>query len=155
MSFFLVSNLFKKYQKNNRSLFFVMSLVFNSVKLCVVNIYQKPWIRAKEVCKALEYAKTTKVSDIVKCFCTKTNYALKCQLDELTDFVGWPANSRKNDYYVNEKGIDEILFLSRQPKARDFKIYCCNVLFPYFRQQLAKKVEARIIDFFSLGGNYC
>ena len=40
---------------------------------------------------------------------------------------------------MNEKGIDEILFLSRQPKARDFKIYC-NVLFPYFRQQLAKKI---------------
>lgn len=115
-----------------------MSLVFNSVKLCVVNIYQKSWIHAKEVCKALEYAKTTKISDIVKCFCTKTNYALKCQLDELTDFVEWPANSTKSDY-VNEKGIDEILFLSRQPKTRDFKKYCCNVLFPCFRQQLAKK----------------
>ena len=88
-----------------------MSLVFNSVGLCVVNIYQKPWLRAMEVCKELEYAKATKVS-IVKCFCTKTNYARKCQLEALTDFVGWPADSRKNGYYINEKGINEILFLS-------------------------------------------
>ena len=97
-----------------------------------MNIYQKPWLRAREVCAALEYSKKNKVTDIVKCLCTNTNYARQFQLDELTNFVEWPEGSKKNGYYVNEEGIYEILFVSRQPKGKEFKKHCCNVLFPYF-----------------------
>ena len=35
----------------------VMSFTFNAVELCVVNIDEKPWARAKEVCRALKYNK--------------------------------------------------------------------------------------------------
>ena len=34
-----------------------MSFAFNAVELCVVNIDEKPWARAKEVCRALKYNK--------------------------------------------------------------------------------------------------
>ena len=40
-----------------------MPFVFNAVELCVVTINEKPWTRASEVCKALEYGKATKTTE--------------------------------------------------------------------------------------------
>ena len=40
----------------------VLPFVFNAVELCVVIINEKPWTRAKEVCRALEYGKATKTA---------------------------------------------------------------------------------------------
>ena len=40
----------------------VMLFAFNAVELYVVTINDKPWTRAKEVCKAMEYQKTTKTA---------------------------------------------------------------------------------------------
>ena len=37
----------------------VMPCSFNAVELCVMTINEKPWARAREVCKALEYNKKT------------------------------------------------------------------------------------------------
>ena len=53
----------------------VMPFSFNAVELCVVTINEKPWTRAKEVCRALEYDKKT--ADIVKAFCNQENYTQK------------------------------------------------------------------------------
>ena len=44
----------------------VMSLTFNAVNLCVVTINEKPWTRAREVCRALEYGKATKTADVAR-----------------------------------------------------------------------------------------
>ena len=41
----------------------VMPFTFNAVELCVVAVNGKPWTRAREVCKALEYNK--KAADII------------------------------------------------------------------------------------------
>ena len=79
----------------------VIPFTFNAVELCVMTISQKPWTRAREVCKALEYRKATKPADIVKYLCSKENYAHKWQLTELvseTNFMNWPRDSRKDDY---------------------------------------------------------
>ena len=38
----------------------IMSFKFNSVDLFTVTINEKPWTRAKEVCKALEYQRRAK-----------------------------------------------------------------------------------------------
>ena len=35
----------------------------------------------------------------------------------------------------------ELLFSSQQPKAKDFREHCCNMLFPHIRQQLTDKME--------------
>ena len=35
----------------------------------------------------------------------------------------------------------EILFLSRQPKAKDFRRHCYNVFFPHVWQKLTKKIQ--------------
>ena len=35
----------------------------------------------------------------------------------------------------------ELLFSSQQPKAKNFITYCCNVMFPYTRQQLTSSME--------------
>ena len=42
-----------------------MPLTFNAVELCVVTINEKPWIRAQEVCRTLEYQKGRK-RDVLK-----------------------------------------------------------------------------------------
>ena len=42
-----------------------MPLTFNAVDLCVVTINEKPWTRAKEVCRALEYKKG-RTRDVLK-----------------------------------------------------------------------------------------
>ena len=54
-----------------------MPLTFNTVKLCIVTINEKPWTRAREVCRALKYNKKT--ANIVKNHCSKENYDYKCQ----------------------------------------------------------------------------
>ena len=91
----------------------VMPFVFNAIELCVVTINKKPQTRAREVYRALEYGKATKVADIVKHPCSRENYAHKYQLNEFvfeTNLVDWPKDSRKDDYYINEKGMYEIVF---------------------------------------------
>ena len=37
----------------------VMPFSFNAVELSIVTINEKPWTRAREVCKALRYEKKT------------------------------------------------------------------------------------------------
>ena len=121
-----------------------MPFSFNAVELCVVTINEKPWTRAREVCRALEYGKTTKAADILKHLCGRKNYAHKWQL---TGFVSetkpldWPIDSQKYDIYINEKGIYETVFPSQQPKTKDFRRHCRNVLFPHFQQELTNKIQ--------------
>ena len=61
-----------------------MSLVpftFKNVELKVVTINGKPWTRAKEVCKALEYNKKT--AHVVRAHVSVENYAHKYDLSEV------------------------------------------------------------------------
>ena len=110
----------------------VIPFSFNAIELCVVTINEKPWTRAGEVYRVLEYGKATKAADIVKHLCSTENYAHKYQLSEFiseTNFMDWPKDSRKDVYYINEEGMYEIVFSIQQPKAKDFRRHCCNVLF--------------------------
>ena len=56
--------------------------------------------------------------------------------------INWPKDSQKYDIYTNEEGMYELLFSSQQPKAKDFRRHCLNVLFPDVRQQLSDKSHA-------------
>ena len=93
-----------------------MSSVFNAVELCAVTINEKPWTRARKVCKALEYSKATKATDVVRHFCSITNYTHKWQL---TGFVSElkPVDRLKDlqkyDIYINGEGMYEIVFSSQ------------------------------------------
>ena len=58
----------------------------------------------------------------------------------------WPKDSQKYDMYTNEEGMYELLFSSQQPKAKDFRRHCFNVLFPRARQQLSDKLHAMEIE---------
>ena len=119
-----------------------MLFSFNAVELCVVTINEKLCTRAREVRRALEYNKKT--ADIVKAFCSRETYAQKYQMSGLTaagKSVDWPKDSQKYDIYINEEGMYEIVFSSQQPKAKDFRRHCCNVLFPHFRQRLTNKIQ--------------
>ena len=62
----------------------VMPFTFNTVELYVVIINEKPWTRAKEVCKELEYGKATKTTEVVRHLCGRENSTHKWQL---TGFV--------------------------------------------------------------------
>ena len=98
-----------------------MPFFFNAVELYVATINERPWTRAKKVCRALEYGKATKAVDIVKYLCSRENYAHKYQLSELifeTNFMDWPKDSRKDDYYISEEGMYKLVFGRQQPKAK-------------------------------------
>ena len=122
-----------------------MSLVpftFKSVELKVVTINGKPWTRAKEVCKVLEYSRS--INHVIKDHCSRENYAQKYDLTRwsATDhLLNWPSDSRKDHYYLNEEGMYEVLFGSQQPLAKRFRKHCCNVMFPHIRQQLTDKMQ--------------
>ena len=82
-----------------------MPFTFNAMELWVVTINEKPWTRDREVCKALEYGKTTKAADVVRHLCSRENYAQKYQLSSVNAActpINWPKDSRKDDYYTNE-----------------------------------------------------
>ena len=98
-----------------------MAFSFNEVELCVANINDKPWTRAKEVRKALQYIKK-KTADVIK---GKENFAHKCQLSSVacTPII-WPRwDSHKLDLYINEEGIREPLVGSQQPLAKELAEY--------------------------------
>ena len=84
-----------------------MPFPFNKIALFTVTV-GKPWTRAREVCRALEYGKATKTADIVKHLYSQENYAKKCQLTGFvaeTNLVGWAKDSQKCDIYINEEGM--------------------------------------------------
>ena len=90
-----------------------MPFTFNNIALFTVTVDGNPWSHAREVCRALDYGKATKTADIVKKLCIQENYTHKCQLTEFasaTNFMDWPKDSRKDDYYINEDGMYELLF---------------------------------------------
>ena len=62
------------------------------------------------------------------------------------NFMDCPKDSSKDGYYTNEEGMYELLFSSQQPKAKDFRRHCCNVLFPHVRKQLSDQLHAMEIE---------
>ena len=116
-----------------------MPFAFNAVKLCVVTINEKPWTRVKEACRPLEYGKATKTAHVIKAHVSPENYTQKYQMSSVPaacTLINWPKDLQKYDIYTNEEGMYELLFSSQQPKAKDFRRHCCNVLFPHVYQQL-------------------
>ena len=102
----------------------VMPFFFNAVELYVVIINEKPWTRAWEVCRALEYdAKTSKTANIIA-HCSLENITQKYQMSSVHAActpINWPKDSQKYDIYINEEGMYELLFASQQSKAKDFR----------------------------------
>ena len=120
---------------------YLVPFTFKNVELKVVTINGKPWTRAKEVCKALGYLKKT--ADVIKQLCSPENFAHKHELSKFPtvgNLVNWPSDSRKDDYYLNEEGMYEVLFGSQQPLAKKLRKHCCNVMFLHIRQQLTDKL---------------
>ena len=52
-----------------------MPFVFNAVELCTVIINEKPWIRAREVCRTLEYDAKTETAKIINAHVSPENMA--------------------------------------------------------------------------------
>ena len=82
-----------------------MPLTFNAVKLCVVTINEKPWVRARRVCRALEYQKG-RARDVLKRHVSIENKQHKHELERHATVkpVDWPKNSQPDKYYINEDG---------------------------------------------------
>ena len=99
------------------------------------------------MCRALEYAETSKTATIVKHDCSRENFAQKYQMSSVQTVctpVDWPKDSQKYDIYISEEGMYELLFSSQQPKAKDFRKHCSNVMFPHIRQKLTDKKDAAL-----------
>ena len=94
-----------------------------------MTINEKPWKRAREVCRAIEYGKATKAAHVIKAHVSPENDAHKWQLIKVSaasNSNNCAKDSRKDDYYVNKEGMYEIVFSSQQPKAKDFRRHCCK-----------------------------
>ena len=101
----------------------LVPFTFNNVKLFTVTINGKSWTRAKEICKALEYKKTTKTGDVIRsnCSCENTRYKGDFISVPVTGTpVLWPADSQKYDLYINEEGMHELVLKSSMSNATDF-----------------------------------
>ena len=99
-----------------------MLFAFNAVKVYVVTINEKPWTRARKVCKALRYEKAAR--QVARYHCTRENIQHKHQLavvPTVSKTVNWPKDSQKLHLYINEDGMYELLFSSQQPQAKDFR----------------------------------
>ena len=57
-----------------------MPFAFNKVKLCVETINEKPWTRAKEVCRELKYNKG-RTRDVLKKYVSTENKQHKHELE--------------------------------------------------------------------------
>ena len=93
------------------------------------------------MCKALEYNKKT--AHVIRAHVSVQNYAQKYDLTKVPTagtLLNLPSDSRKDDYYLNEEGMYEVLFGSQQQLARKLRKHCCNVMFPHIRQQLTDKL---------------
>lgn len=102
----------------------------------------KHWTYVKAVWIALNHNK--KAADIIKALCSKKNYAQKYQIIKFPavgNFGHWPKESRKDEYYINEGEMYDLVSLSQQPESGGFRKYHFNTLFPHICQQLTKKVE--------------
>ena len=106
-----------------------------------MTINGKPWTRAKEVCKAVEYSQS--MNHVIKVHCSRENYAQKYDLSKWSaadHLLNWPSDLRKDDYYLSEEGMYELLFSSQHPLVKKLRKHCCNVMFPHIRQQLTDKM---------------
>ena len=107
-----------------------MSFTFNVVEMRAVTINEKPWPRATEMCRALEYdVKTSKTANFIRAHCSPENITQKHQMSSVHAActpINWPKDFQKYDIYTNEEGMYELLFSSQQPKAKEFRRYCCN-----------------------------
>ena len=88
-----------------------------------MTINEKPWTRAREVYRVLEYNKKT--TDIVKASCSKESYAHKWQLSSVAYTpTNWPKwDSQKLDLYINEESMIELLVGGQQPLAKELAEY--------------------------------
>ena len=121
MGFFVSGDQKKELQIKMSS---VTPLTFHAVELCVVTINEKPWTRARKVCRALKYNKKT--VNIVKNHCSKENYTQKYQLSSAHAActpISWPKHSQKYDTCINEKGMIELLVGSQQPLEKELAEY--------------------------------
>ena len=50
-------------------------------------------------------------------------------------------NSQSDEYYINEEGTYELVFSSQQQKAKAFRKYCFNEMFPRIGKQLVDKMQ--------------
>ena len=94
----------------------IMPFTFNKIALFTVTVDGKPWTRAREVSRALEYGEKSKTTTIVKHRCSKENFAQKYQMSSVHAVctpVDWPKDSQKYDIYINKEGIYELLISSQ------------------------------------------
>ena len=85
---------------------------------------RKLWTRAKEVCRSLNYARNT--PNVISDHVSPENRAYKYQLVNLSaagKSVKWPNDSRKDEYYINEQGMYELVFTSQQKEAKEFRYF--------------------------------
>ena len=96
-----------------------MPLTSTAVELCVVTINEKPWTRAREVCRALGYQKGRARNAL------NENKQHKHELEgrSAVSPLEQPKNSQRDEYYINKEGRRELLVRSQHLLAKELAEY--------------------------------
>ena len=98
-----------------------MLFTFNAVELSIVTMNDKPWTRAKGICRALESdTKTSKTADIIRTHCCPENITQKYQMAVVAGtIVTCLRELHTPDLYINEERMCELLVGGKQPLAKE------------------------------------
>ena len=107
-----------------------MPFTFNAVELCVVTVNGKPWARAREVCKALEYNK--KAADIIIVVRKTMPRGIKWVLSPQWGHLWIGQRIRKNTIFaLMRKGCMSCYFQvnnQRQKTSEETAAMCCSLI---------------------------
>ena len=92
---------------------------FDKTSLFTLTIDGKVLTRAKKVVQcALQYPKKT--ASVIRARCSPENYAHKYQLSKFpANLLKWPSDSQINDLYINEEGLLELIWESKNSASNE------------------------------------
>ena len=98
-----------------------MPFSYNAIELRLVTINEKPWTRARELHRVLEYGNATKTAHVIKAHVSPENYVQKYQMSSVpAAFTSVRKGCTSCYFQVNNHG---------QKTSGDTAVMCCFLMF--------------------------
>lgn len=78
---------------------------------------------------SVQQKKTSKIAHIVTAHVSTKKLRSKISIEQgacKNTLINSPSDLRKDEYYLNEEGMCELVFARQEPKEKEFRKYCCN-----------------------------
>jgi anti-repressor protein len=97
---------------------------FNGHQLRAFNVKSQPWIIAQDVCAALGLSNPSKAMSSLD----------DSEVNTLTTGYSIPQRGNPNLLMVNESGLYALIFKSRKPEAKAFRLWVTSIVLPAIRK---------------------